>query len=254
MELIGETIRHQQFGKGVVTACDHNIITVDFPSGVKRFVYPDAFEAFLIPKDSETKDQIDTLLEQQKRQEQERERAELAYQKKIAHLRAMKIPANGQIVFDLDNQEDNNPFETGVCTTGVYLSGFSKGEHRAPQRVNFNSMCILTKREEGQPESSRKILAVAMAPEDFNGAACEDGQVPFHPQFRLKLRKPLTLWKYMGKEPQKAWGRTTFKYVSNKIGEEILYDVRRQMNETESESTARSFYQYYCDCNHLIVR
>ena len=254
MQLIGETIRHEQFGKGVVTACDHNIITVDFPTGVRRFVYPDAFERFLVPKDTETKEEINDILVEQKLEEKKKHRENLEHQKKLAHLRSMKIPPVAQALFDLPNQEENDPLVSGCCSTGLYLSGVSKGTPRVPQRVNFNSMCVLTACPEGKGEKDRQILAVAMTDESFHGGACEDGRIPLHPDYRLKLPRPIPLWPHLEKPSLKAWGRTTFKYVSNKVGEEILYEIRRQCRGTDQEKAAEAFYRYYCECNRLMTR
>ena len=254
MQLIGETIRHVQFGRGVVTACDHNIITVDFPTGVKRFVYPDAFEQFLVPKDTETKEEINGILVEQKLEEKMRHQQNLEHQRKLAHLRAIKIPPVSQVVYDLDNQEGNDPFTSGCCITGTYLSGYSKGEPRVPQRVNFNTMNILTRCPRGKTEHQREVVALAMTAEGFCGERCTDGRVPFHGEFRLKLLQPLALWPYAEKEPQKAWGRSTFKYLSNRAGEEILRDVCRQFAGTDREELAGRFLRYYCECNRLPVR
>lgn len=251
MQLIGETIRHEQFGKGVVTACDHNIITIDFPTGKKRFVYPDAFQSFLIVKEGEAKEQINDLLVEQKLREKKKQLEDQARQQKLSRLRAMKISPNGQAVFALDQEQREHPFSEGGCDTGVYLSGVNKGEHRVPQQLAMNSMCILTDCPQGGPENQREILAVAMVPEGFEGNACHDGLVPFHDTFRLQLKKPLPLWRYLKKEPRKTWGHTAFRYISNQIGEEILYDIRKQFT---GEELAGKFYGYFCDCNHLSRR
>ena len=215
MQLIGETIQHVQFGRGVVQACDHNIITIQFPTGVKRFIYPDAFEGFLVPKETDTKEEINDLLVEQKLQEKQRQLEDQARQKKLAHLRSLKISANGQAVFDLANQKENDPFATHCCHTGTYLSGCSKGMPRVPQQMGFNSLCILTDCEPGKPESERRIRAVAMVPESFDGGACEDGQVPFHDFYRLTLSQPMGLWSYLKKQPRKSWGHASFRYISN---------------------------------------
>ena len=254
MQLIGETIQHVQFGKGVVTACDHNIITIDFPTGVKRFLYPDAFEGYLVPKETETKEEINDILVEQKLREKRRQVENQARQKKLSYLRSLKISANGQAVFDLHNQKENDPFSSGCCRTGTYLSGDSKGMPRVPQQMAFNSLCILTDCQPGQPENTRRIQAVAMVPEGYDGASCTDGVVPFHPVHRLRLQTPIALWPYIKKEPRKSWGHASFRYISNQIGEEILKDIRRQLKDTDQEAEAKEFYHYYCDCNHMTAR
>ena len=254
MQLIGETIHHQQFGKGVVIACEHNIITIDFADGKRNFIYPDAFEDFLVPQDTGSQEQINDILVERKLQEKQQHIQNLEHQKKLAHLHAMKIPQIGQAVFDLDHQEGNNPLESGYCETGCYLSGYSKGMPRVPDRVMFNTMCILTRCPKGHPENERQILGLAMTLDSFQGSECQDGQIPLHPEFRLQLSKPAAIWPYLEKEPRKAWGHTTFKYIYNKIGEEILHDVMVQLSGTPEEQAVRKFYRYYCDCNRIMAR
>ena len=47
MQLLGQPVRHNAFGTGVITGLSGNIITIDFAQGEKRFQYPDAFSRFL---------------------------------------------------------------------------------------------------------------------------------------------------------------------------------------------------------------
>ena len=254
MQLVGQTIEHQQFGKGVVTFCDKGIITIDFADGKKSFVYPDAFESFLIPQDSGSQEQMNDILVKRKLEEKQREIENLEHQKKLAHLRAMKIPSLGQAVFDLELQGENDPFTSCRCSTGCYLSGYSKGQARIPERVHFNTMCIFTSCQQGQPENTRQILGLAMVDENFQGETCEDGWIPLKEETVFRLKTPMAIWPYLDKEPKKAWGHTTFKYISNKIGEEILRSLRQELTGTDQESQIRKLYQYYCECNHLSLR
>ena len=99
MQLVGQTVEHEQFGRGVVTFCDKGIITIDFEGKKKSFVYPDAFEAFLIPKDSGSQEKINDMLVKKKLEEKQKEIEDLEHQKKLSHLRAMKIPAQGQAFY-----------------------------------------------------------------------------------------------------------------------------------------------------------
>ena len=49
MQLLGQPVRHNAFGTGVITGLSGNIITIDFAQGEKRFQYPDAFSRFRHP-------------------------------------------------------------------------------------------------------------------------------------------------------------------------------------------------------------
>lgn len=50
MQLMGETVNHARFGKGTIVSVEDRRMTVQFaqPFGEKRFVYPDAFETYLM--------------------------------------------------------------------------------------------------------------------------------------------------------------------------------------------------------------
>ena len=58
MQLLGQPVRHNAFGTGVITGLSGNIITIDFAQGEKRFQYPDAFSRFLTLKDAGKQNEI----------------------------------------------------------------------------------------------------------------------------------------------------------------------------------------------------
>lgn len=75
MNVINELIHHQQFGSGKVTNQTMNIVTVKFRGeyGVKKFVYPNAFESYLELCNPNVKHEMnDVLLENLKQEELER--------------------------------------------------------------------------------------------------------------------------------------------------------------------------------------
>ena len=55
MQLIGETVQHKVFGRGVVTDCRADVLTVRFSDSTqKEFIYPDAFQQHFLTMDSKT--------------------------------------------------------------------------------------------------------------------------------------------------------------------------------------------------------
>lgn len=138
MQLIGQTINHGTFGKGIVTDWIDTTITICFSAGEKKFLYPDAFSKFLHLKNA-------------------------AMQKE----------------------------------------------------------------------------------EDFLGRHCENGVIHAHPMYRLQLRAEdqILFWPYVVQEPEKQrWGKTVLKYMTNKIGEQILFDLKEQLLRDESRECAEAFY------------
>ena len=69
MQLLGQAVKHISFGKGVITDVSTKVVTVHFPQGEKRFLYPQAFAKFLTLKDEEKQEVIN---------EKNRRRRELA--------------------------------------------------------------------------------------------------------------------------------------------------------------------------------
>lgn len=56
--MIGCKVFHNIFGGGTITSIEGKILTVNFGESIKKFVYPDVFEKFLISTDSELMEQV----------------------------------------------------------------------------------------------------------------------------------------------------------------------------------------------------
>lgn len=92
MQLIGQAIRHETFGKGIVTGWDRNILTVCFPGGDKRFLYPDAFARHhLTLWDQGMQDQIQAVLRARETEKREAQQAVQEEQERRVRLQRVKI-------------------------------------------------------------------------------------------------------------------------------------------------------------------
>ena len=142
MQLIGQSIKHVTFGKGVVTDWNGNVITVCFSAGEKKFIYPDAFSNFLILKNADAQKKVQRLLDVRE-EERETELKELQEQQEKKHmLENLKLSPQSQAVFHIDAEAHEAVFSSWTVSTGCYLSGYSKGEPRIPERLQPNSMCL----------------------------------------------------------------------------------------------------------------
>ena len=72
--LIGRTVRHAAFGEGIILAIDGRCVTVRFESGEKRFVYPNAFEGYLVAEDPDVRYEIGRALGEARRLREESEK------------------------------------------------------------------------------------------------------------------------------------------------------------------------------------
>lgn len=254
MQLIGQAIRHETFGKGIVTNLGNNTLTICFVQGEKKFIYPDAFSKHLTLKNSTMQREIQGIL---KKREDAKEAAQQTIQEEQERkylLRNLKISPNAQAVFDIKAEQENELFSTWSVSTGCYLSGYSKGEPRIPDRLKPHSLCLLTKYIDGTSEKERRIIGAFMVREDFLGSLCRNGIIEGHPLYRLKIppeNQPL-FWPYAAQEiSAQRWGRTKFKYLSNKTMQKILYDMKELPNSAKDAEATEQFYQYFCKINRL---
>lgn len=147
MQLIGQAIRHETFGKGIVTGWDRNILTVCFPGGDKRFLYPDAFARHhLTLWDQGMQDQIQAVLRARETEKREAQQAVQEEQERRVRLQRVKISKMSQAAFDVEEDALKALFSEWVISTGTYISGASKGEPRVPSRMKPNSLCLITHR------------------------------------------------------------------------------------------------------------
>lgn len=253
MQLMGTDVTHKTFGKGTITSMSDRVVTVGFSQGEKKFVYPDAFSDFLILNDKKAQKNIEEMA--QKKEEAAVAHREVLHAKheRMCRLRKLKPTPNSQAVFGLVQNEKADIFSSWNVTTGCYLSGYSKGEPRIPGRLKPNSACVVTECLPGMPEENRKVLGIFMVPDDFDGAACLDGQIQSHELYRIELEEEqqLFFWKYFEPANRPAnWGKTEFKYLSGEAVQAILYDILKMAPAQQRDSIA-VFYQYFCKLNQL---
>ena len=130
MNLINEKITHKVFGKGLIVDHDDAFITIDFENDTKKFVYPDALGNFIQLKDRKVAKSLEDILEKTKREKaireekleaEQRQQAEDAYRRE--KLKNLKIHESSQIVFWLDEEEQNSALSDWTVFTGEVQSG-----------------------------------------------------------------------------------------------------------------------------------
>lgn len=254
VSLIGQPIDHRSFGMGVVKDINENIIEVQFPDGIKKFLYPDAFSKFLVLKDESMQDEITKLNNLKRKKEKAVRMKKNAEQEKLWQLRTLKIAKNSQAVFNIPFSDIDAITEKCEVSTGCYLSGYSKGQPRIPNKINPNSACLLTTVPDGKNEESREIIGVFMAREDFIGENCTDGIIKSHSKYTLFIpsEKHLSYWKYFDEnDSSMRWGHVPFKYFDNNKMQTILADITKSLKKTKQEKEAKNFYRYFCSINRL---
>ncbi|HHU05930.1 MAG TPA: hypothetical protein GXZ65_05555 [Clostridiales bacterium] len=254
MQLLGKAIMHKTFGKGTITAVSDNTVTVSFPEGEKKFLYPDAFMQFLKLRDKKVQEQVNQLLHE-KNMEEEAERKQVQEMLERRHRMAnLKLTLNSQAAFGMVYNKIEDVLSSWTVSTGSYLSGMSAGQPRIPHKLKPNSACLLTQCPEGVEESERKIVGAFMVKEDFFGDLCSDGIIKAHEQYRIALEEDeaLRLWNYFDeKKRPKRWGNTEFKYFASTTMQKILFDIKNAITSEDRLEIAEEFYRYFCRINRL---
>src|SRR5699024_11650474 len=135
----------------------------------------------------------------ERKREEEREQLALERQRREI-LKNHKIHESSQIVFWLDEEEQQNTFTDWQVSTGMVQSGKNKGQPNRAARLGPNSASLLTARESDQSETKRRILGLYMVNETFSSDLNDDGMVPSHEKFRIKLTdqeaEKMLFWNY----------------------------------------------------------
>lgn len=268
LDLINKEVKHKSFGTGRVTKHYDSYIEIQFSSGNKKFVFPDAFKSFLKLNDEKVNKIIKkTIQEREEKRQAEMERQEkkamqLEEQRKsmrkVEIIKSNKIHPSSQVVFWCKEQDWDKIFTDWSVFTGVIKSGLKKGEPKRLPRIKENSACLLTARESDMSEKDRYIKGVYMVDENFNGKSCKDGYIPAHPKYRLRLSEQesvkMLFWNYYfnEKSPDKiTWNTGKHRYFDNVMMAQILLDIISLKKEPKDREFVEEFFEYFCQMNQI---
>ena len=267
MNLINEEITHKVFGEGNIVDHDGSIITINFNEDIKKFVYPDAFGNFITLNDPNTAKSLkkvllereieEEALERQLKEEKNRQASEQIRKEKLKNYR---IHESSQIVFWLDEEEQQNVFTDWQVFTGKVQSGKNKNQPNRATRLHPNSAAILTARELNHPETERRILGLYMVNETFSGSLSDDEIVPSHAEFRIKLTdqeaEKVLFWNYYinNNYPHRTtWNSGKYRYFDNVWTAQILNDIIVLKTDEEQITEAKNFLKYFCQMNAIDI-
>lgn len=267
MNLINKEITHKVFGEGNIVDQDASFITIEFNNDIKKFVYPNAFGKFITLNDQNTAKSLNKILSKRERKEEalEKKRAEekeqLALERRHREkLKNIGIHESSQIVFWLDEEEQQNVFTDWQVFTGKVQSGKNKGKPNRVARLQLNSAGLLTARESDQAETERRILGLFMVNETFSGNLNNDGMVPSHATFRIELTEQevekMLFWNYYINKsyPHRTkWDSGKYRYFDNVWAAQVLKDIIALKTDEEQIKESKNFLEYFCRMNALDI-
>lgn len=256
MNLVNKPVEHEVYGEGTICAYDENVVSVRFGSGVKRFVFPDAFRNYLVLTDKKSRNYVGGILNEiDEEMKSKIEQSILAAEKKQL-LKRLPTSSTSQAAFGFIENDREKVLDSWTIFAGNYRSGYNRGKPRTPSRISPNSACLLTCRDEDALEEKRYIFGVFMVEEDFFGSECSDGIVPAHNKYRIILNdeesKEFLFWKYFDPgDKGKKWGSVEVKHFSNSTMATILYDILLTKRNTDEQKLCQEFFDYYCKLNKI---
>ena len=153
---------------------------------------------------------------------------------------------------------ESQMLENWAAFAGTILSGVNKGKPKRLEKVQLNSLAILTTRAPYAPEEERFIFAVFLVDDAYEGDNREAGYVTTSSRFKLSLplkeAKKMLFWNYYHNEnaPEKAvWSQGLHRYISNNQAACILKDLMKLKKHTKDEKLAKEFFEYFCQINAL---
>ena len=268
MSLINQKVTHDVYGQGIITNLNDSYIEISFssqPTGVKKFIFPDALGIHLKPVEQKTTDLISKI----KQQGRKREQAEKELRHKKLQLRlkqeqrarqaiARRVHPASQSVFWCTPEEESRIFINWEISTGTIQSGSRKGQPRNLARLDQNSACLLTAREPDEPEAARRILGLFMINQLSNLKGNRDGYIRAHSRYRLQLPEQVTekilFWNYYinEKSPDKiSWNTGRQRYFDNILIAQILRDILALTDEPLGQKRTRDFFEHFCKMNNF---
>lgn len=256
MQLEGMAVSHRKFGEGTVKELKEKYITILFPQGEKKFLYPNSFVKFLTLKDKNMQKEMDKMLEHITQEEESRRADEISEQERLEEIHSLKVRPDSQAAFGFVENDRQSVFSSWSVYAGSYQSGSSKGKPKLPVRLKLNSACLLTECPKGTAEKRRRIIGAFMLKDNFESSACRDGMIRSHEKYRIRLEDKETLyyWDYFSEDSEiSKWGNVELKYFSNITMQQILNDMKNIISDKEHRQEAEEFYQYFCFINKLTL-
>lgn len=269
MNLINKKVTHKLFGMGSVVKHNDSSIEIHFETEKKKFVFPDVFEKHLKLHDKGDASSLEKIIEKrelERREEEWQKEEELKLLRKNQDLRQQheklmknhKLHPESQMVFWCDEEEKTTAFTEWKVFSGVAKSGVNKGKPNKPIRLFENSAVLLTAVDPDSSEKERRILGVYMVKEDFIGKLSQDGNIPAHSKFRLKLTEEeankMLFWNYYVNEKfthKMTWNTGKHRYFNNLWMAQILRDIVSLKTDPQEQELAQQFFDYFCKINKI---
>ena len=253
MSMIGKQVKHIKFGEGYVIQRTGDKIEIKFQEQSKIFLYPEGFEVFLKFTDDEMTKIVQKELADRKQKLDEEQIKINQHRQIITKIKKMKSKASTHAVFHMDETDWEEMQKEWKVFFGYYKSGKMKGQPRIPEKINMNSVCLITIKEKDEAEESRYIAGAFFAQEDFIGEKCTDGWISAHEKYRIiwtEEHEKIYFWSLFPEQLKTSkWGTGQTKFIADKLMKNILFYME-QNTTGEVLEQVKNFNEYFVEMNY----
>lgn len=143
---------------------------------------------------------------------------------------------------------------------GVVQTGEKKGQPMKLNKVQNNSLCVLTTRDPNSKERERYIFGVFLVDETYGGDNREAGYVTTDSRYRIKLSPKeahkMLFWNYHANNnrPEKIiWSSGLHRYFDDEQAIQILQDIEKIKHGTKDQELASEFLVYFAQINNIDI-
>ncbi len=143
---------------------------------------------------------------------------------------------------------------------GIVQRGERAGQPMKLNRVQNNSLCVLTTRLPNASEEDRFIFGVFLVDENYEGDNYEEGYVSTKSKYKIKLSpkeaEGMLFWSYHANENQSEvarWGSGLHRYFNDEQAIQILRDLALIKEDTEDKELAEEFLQCFARINGIDI-
>lgn len=155
---------------------------------------------------------------------------------------------------------ESTMLEKWIAGAGVVQTGINKGKPLTLEKVQPNSLAILTTRLPHADEADRIIFAMFLVDESCEGDSRDCGYVTTRSKWKLELKpneaKQILFWNYYfcPNSPKRIqFGSGLFRYMSDVQAVQILRDVVKVKTDEYEREFAKEFLNTFCQKNNITL-
>lgn len=262
MNLVNRQVLHKAFGMGKIVEHTDGSVGILFSSGVKKFLFPDAFGDYLQLVDHTAAEAVSRYVQAAKQVFESTASAQqtihpLKIRKKAAPSKSRPTPVHpdAHVAYRFTALEAREVLKNWTIPQGKDIKNKSRG---CPARLHRFSVCLITALAHGEHEGERTILGAFMLKDDPKCMPAGENPIVAHPKYRMVLEdnasNRLYYWDFVSGEKradQPEWSGGNRRYVNALRVAQILKKAAELKDNLSEKEAANRFFFHFCKTNRI---